>query len=77
MLNVNQWFGGTCHLHLQGQRISQGRNQHEAAACYLFRAGFLLHLFFNTEGGSNMFLETTGWLATDYTASYPRRQNSL
>jgi hypothetical protein len=27
---VNQYFRGMCHLHLQGQRISQARNQHEA-----------------------------------------------
>jgi hypothetical protein len=26
----NRCFGGTCRLHLQGQRISQVRNQHEA-----------------------------------------------
>jgi hypothetical protein len=24
LLKFNQRFGGTCHLHLQGQRISQG-----------------------------------------------------
>jgi hypothetical protein len=26
LLKVNQHSGGTCHLHLQGQRISQARN---------------------------------------------------
>jgi hypothetical protein len=26
----HQRFGGTCHLHLQGRRISQARNQHES-----------------------------------------------
>jgi hypothetical protein len=30
LLKVNQCFGGTCHLHLQVQRISQARNQSEA-----------------------------------------------
>jgi hypothetical protein len=28
----NTCFGGTCHLHLQGQRISQVGNQHEAGS---------------------------------------------
>jgi hypothetical protein len=27
---ANQQFGGTCRLHLQGRRINQARNQHEA-----------------------------------------------
>jgi hypothetical protein len=32
LLKVNRHFGQTCHLHLQGQRISQERNQHEAGS---------------------------------------------
>jgi hypothetical protein len=28
-LRLNQRFGGTYHLHLQGQRISQARKKHE------------------------------------------------
>jgi hypothetical protein len=28
-LKVNRHFEGTCDLHLQGQRMSQARNQHE------------------------------------------------
>jgi hypothetical protein len=31
-LKVNQQFGGTYHLHLQGREVSQGRNQREAAS---------------------------------------------
>jgi hypothetical protein len=31
-LKVHWLFGGTCRLHLQGQRISQARNQHEAGS---------------------------------------------
>jgi hypothetical protein len=30
LLKVNGRFGGTCRLHLQGQRISQARNKREA-----------------------------------------------
>jgi hypothetical protein len=29
-LKVNWSFGGTCHLHLQGRRVSRAWNQHEA-----------------------------------------------
>jgi hypothetical protein len=32
LLKVNQCFRGTLCLHLQGQRISQTRNQHEAVS---------------------------------------------
>jgi hypothetical protein len=31
-LRVDRRFGGTCRLHLQNQRINQGRNQHEAGS---------------------------------------------
>jgi hypothetical protein len=31
-VKVNQHFGGTCYFHLQGRRISQARNQHEAVS---------------------------------------------
>jgi hypothetical protein len=36
--NINQCFGVTCWLHLQGQRIRQARHQHEAVTdlIYLF-----------------------------------------
>jgi hypothetical protein len=30
------------------------------SACYLFRAGFLLDLFLNTEDGGNIFLQNAG-----------------
>jgi hypothetical protein len=36
----------------------------------------LLGLFFDPEDGGNMFLQNVDWLLTDYTALYPRRQNS-
>jgi hypothetical protein len=51
-LKVHRRFGGTCHLHLQGQIISQARYQ--VVAC--FHAGFLHGLFFDPEDGGDMFL---------------------
>jgi hypothetical protein len=39
-LKVNRRFGGIYHLHLQDQRISRARNQHESRA-----VGFLLGYF--------------------------------
>jgi hypothetical protein len=41
-----------------------------------FDSGFLLCLFFYPEDGGDMFLRNVGWLSTDYTALYPRRQDS-
>jgi hypothetical protein len=38
-VKISRCFGGTCHLHLQGPKISQARNQHEAgssALCCIF-----------------------------------------
>jgi hypothetical protein len=29
LLKVNRRFGGTCQMHLPGQRVNQARNQHE------------------------------------------------
>ena len=39
-------------------------------------AGFLLGLVFNPEDGGDMCLQNVCWLLTDYTALYPRWQNS-
>jgi hypothetical protein len=36
----------------------------------------LLGLFFNYEGGGNMFLWNVGWLSMDYMVLYPIKQNS-
>jgi hypothetical protein len=44
------------------------------SACTYFDAGFLLVLFFGAEDGGDAFLRNVGWLSTDYTAFYPRRQ---
>jgi hypothetical protein len=44
--------------------------------CYLLHACFLIGLFFDTEVGAEIFLRNVRWLSTEYTALYPRRQNS-
>jgi hypothetical protein len=41
-LKVNQRFGGTCRLHLQGRRISQERNKRESRWEARFHTGFLV-----------------------------------
>jgi hypothetical protein len=40
-----------------------------------FHDVFLLDLFFDPEDGGDMFLRNVNRLSTDYTESYPRRQN--
>jgi hypothetical protein len=47
-----------------------------SSAYYLLHAGFLRALFFDREDGGNMFLGNVSLFSTDYTALYPRRQNS-
>jgi hypothetical protein len=32
LMKVNKYFGGTCHLCLQGQRLSQARIPHKAGS---------------------------------------------
>jgi hypothetical protein len=71
-LKVNRRFGGIYRLHIQCRRISRARN--ELTDC--FHAGFLLGLLFDREDGCDIFLRNVGWLSTDYTTSYPRRQYS-
>jgi hypothetical protein len=69
---VNRRFRGTYRLHLQGRRISQARNQRES----MWQADPMLGLFFNPEDGGDIVLRNVGWLSTEYTALYPRRQCS-
>jgi hypothetical protein len=61
-LKTNLRFEGTFHLHLQGRRITQGRNQ--------------LELFFDPEDGANVFLRNVDLLSTNHTALCSRRENS-
>jgi hypothetical protein len=49
ILKINRHIGGTCHLYLQGRRISQVRKQNKT--CHLLHAGFLFGLFFELENG--------------------------
>jgi hypothetical protein len=63
-LKVNWRFGGTCHLHLQGRRITRARNQRDSR----WEAEL-----FDPEDGGDMFLWNVGWLSADYMAFYPRR----
>jgi hypothetical protein len=67
LLKVNQRFGGTYRLHLQGRKISRAL----LATC--FHAGFLLCSFYDLEDGGDMFLRNVGWLSTDYMSLYPKR----
>jgi hypothetical protein len=52
------------------------RNVTQSFACCLVQDNFFLHFRFNSEDGSDMFLENTRSLSTDYTAVHPRRQYS-
>jgi hypothetical protein len=56
-LKVNWRFGGTCHFHLHGQRISQERNQYESR--------------WQAKDGGDIFFIKVSWFQTDYTALYP------
>jgi hypothetical protein len=57
-LKVNRRVGGTS-LHLQGERISQARNQRETGGKQS-RAGLLRDLFFHPENGGDIFLRNIG-----------------
>jgi hypothetical protein len=73
-LKVSPRFGGTCRLHLQSWRVSQARNQHEAARKKksLFQANFFLVLLFDPEDRGDIFLRIIVWHSTDYMPLYPK-----
>jgi hypothetical protein len=55
LLEVNRNFGGTYRFHLQGQKINQATNQHEAG-----RKQRALGLSINLEDGGDMLLPNIG-----------------
>jgi hypothetical protein len=83
-LKVYQNFLEIFRLHFQSRRISRARNKSESrrqvesavllATC--LHAGFLLCLFFDPEGRSDIFLRKVSWLSTDCKELHSRRQNS-
>jgi hypothetical protein len=82
LVKVNHHFGGLCHLHLYGWRVSQVRNQHEDGSdmflqkqCCLIHV-FLLGLLLNPYNGGNIFLWNISWLSKAYMELFPRRYNS-
>jgi hypothetical protein len=66
-MEVNHLYRETHHLHLQGQRINQVRNQCAAVA---------ISLFLDPEDEGDMSLWKVCHLSTDYMGLYHRRQNS-
>lgn len=42
-----------------------------------FHTGLLLGLLFKPEDCGDMFFQNVSWIAADYMALYPRRQNYL
>jgi hypothetical protein len=46
------------------------------SVCYLLQAGFLLHLFFDPENGSDMFLRIVGWFFNGLHGLTSQRTNS-
>jgi hypothetical protein len=68
----HQGFGGTCCHHLQGWRVAQARNHHEAGSKQ--SSIDLLGLFSENEG--NKCPRNLGWLSTGHIVLYPRWQNS-
>jgi hypothetical protein len=51
LLKVSRRFRGTCCLHLQGQRITQARNHHEAGSKQSLCSLTVVHLFWHSFGG--------------------------
>jgi hypothetical protein len=71
---VNRRFRGKCRLDLQGLRVSQMRNQHEASneVEFSLHAGFSFGLPLAPEGGGDMFFRTVSLRSLDYIALYPK-----
>jgi hypothetical protein len=82
LLKVNRRFGGTHHLHLQGQKMNRAKYQRESrwqAELFIttcLHDDILLRLFFDPEYRSDIFLRNVCLLSKDDTALYPRRNKS-
>jgi hypothetical protein len=61
-LRVNGSFGGKCHFHLQGRRISQARNQYESRW-----QAILAQLILRPEDAGDMFLRNVGYISESRT----------
>jgi hypothetical protein len=64
-LKVNRRFGRTCHLHFQGRRISQERNQREAGNMQVSSACYVPDVLWCSSETSVHFQRTT-WLYIRY-----------
>jgi hypothetical protein len=71
-LEINRNFGGTSSMPNKPGKKREASKQ----SLMLVHAGFLLGLFFDHEDGGAMFVRNVGLFSTDYTALYPRRENS-
>jgi hypothetical protein len=69
-------FGGTYGLHLARLKMKLWKKSAWSRQQAQFLVGFLLGLLIYLEDGCDMYLWNIGLLSTDYTALYPRRQNS-
>jgi hypothetical protein len=58
LLKISWRFGGICRLHFQNKSTKK-------RGWYLFHAGFLLGLFFESENRINMFVRNVYLLSTD------------
>jgi membrane protein insertase Oxa1/YidC/SpoIIIJ len=75
-LKVSQSFGGMYHLHLNGQRISQARNQHEALVL-LKRLLTLSSLHGVISPKIALFITTTGESLRSYIQVYCLQKPTL
>jgi hypothetical protein len=74
-LEVIRSFRGTCRLHLQGRRISQAKTSLKEDSKQSRGTYEEVNNRIHTEK-QNMFLRNVDRFSTDYTALYPRLQNS-
>jgi hypothetical protein len=68
--NLTLEYTLACNAMYSNESRPTFRRNRLGLTCYLFHAGFLLCLLFNTEDGGDLLLRTVCQLSTDYTASY-------